>query len=100
MTDLYIANNLIIAKPLFRQHPRKLYTLTSPDGNTRNQISYMLINTTEIEDVYNIHKDTLSGADCDTDNQLIVTIVKITTEIKYKRNSTSRRIYNYYTTGV
>ena len=28
-------NALIIAKDLFQQHRRKLYTLTSPDGNSR-----------------------------------------------------------------
>ena len=35
-------NALIIANTLFQQHKRKLYTWTSPDGQHRNQIDYIL----------------------------------------------------------
>ena len=35
-------NALIIAKTLFQQHKRRLYTWTSPDGQHRNQIEYIL----------------------------------------------------------
>ena len=35
-------NTLIIANTLFQQHKRRLYTWTSPDGQHRNQIDYML----------------------------------------------------------
>ena len=35
-------NALVIAKTLFQQHKRKLYTWTSPDGRHRNQIDYIL----------------------------------------------------------
>ena len=35
-------NTLIIANTLFQQHKRRLYTWTSPDGQHRNQIDYIL----------------------------------------------------------
>ena len=38
------SNNLIIANTLFEHHPRHLYTWTSPDSKTRNQIDYIIIN--------------------------------------------------------
>ena len=37
------ANNLILANTLFEQHPRCLYTWTSPDCTNRNQIDYIVI---------------------------------------------------------
>ena len=35
-------NALVIANTLFQQHKRRLYTWTSPDGQRRNQIDYIL----------------------------------------------------------
>ena len=35
-------NALVIANTLFQQHKRTLYTWTSPDGQHRNQIDYIL----------------------------------------------------------
>ena len=35
-------NTLLIANTLFQQHKRRLYTWTSPDGQYRNQIDYIL----------------------------------------------------------
>ena len=35
-------NALVIANTLFQHHKRKLYTWTSPDGQHRNQIDYIL----------------------------------------------------------
>ena len=35
-------NALVITNTLFQQHKRKLYTWTSPDGQHRNQIDYIL----------------------------------------------------------
>ena len=35
-------NTLAIANILFQQHKRRLYTYTSPDGQHRNQIDYIL----------------------------------------------------------
>ena len=35
-------NALVIANTLFQQHKRRLYTWTTPDGQHRNQIDYIL----------------------------------------------------------
>ena len=35
-------NALVIANTLFQHHKRRLYTWTSPDGQHRNQIDYIL----------------------------------------------------------
>ena len=35
-------NALVIANTLFQQHKRRLYTLTSPNGQYQNQIDYFL----------------------------------------------------------
>ena len=35
-------NTLLIGNTLFQQHKRRLYTWTSPDGQRRNQIDYIL----------------------------------------------------------
>ena len=35
-------NSLVITNTLFQQHKRRLYTWTSPDGQHRNQIDYIL----------------------------------------------------------
>ena len=42
LIEFYQENPLIIAKALFQQHKRKLYTWTSPDGQHQNQIDYIL----------------------------------------------------------
>ena len=35
-------NTLGVANTIFQQHKRRLYTWTSPDGQHRNQIDYVL----------------------------------------------------------
>ena len=40
MSNLFIM--LVIANTLFQQHKRRLYTWTSPEGQHRNQIDYIL----------------------------------------------------------
>ena len=35
-------NSVVIAYTLFQKHKRRLYTLTSPDGQHQNQIDYIL----------------------------------------------------------
>ena len=41
LTEFCQENALVIADTLFQQHKRRLYTLTSPDGQYRNQINYI-----------------------------------------------------------
>ena len=42
LIDFCQENALVIANTLFQQHKRRLYTWTSPDGQHRNQIDYIL----------------------------------------------------------
>jgi len=42
LIELGQENALVIANTLFQQHKRRLYTWTSPDGQHRNQIDYIL----------------------------------------------------------
>ena len=42
LTEFCQENALVIANTLFQQHKRRLYTWTSPDGQQRNQIDYIL----------------------------------------------------------
>ena len=42
LTEFCQENALVIANTLFQQHKRRLYTWTSPDGQYRNEIDYIL----------------------------------------------------------
>ena len=42
LTEFCQENALVIANTLFQQQKRRLYTWTSPDGQHRNQIDYIL----------------------------------------------------------
>ena len=42
LTEFCRENTLVIANTLFQQQKRRLYTWTSPDGQYRNQIDYIL----------------------------------------------------------
>ena len=42
LIKFYQENALVIVNTLFQQHKRRLYTWTSPDGEHRNQIDYIL----------------------------------------------------------
>ena len=44
LTEFCQENALVIANTLFQKHKGRLYTWTSPDGQYRNQIDYILCN--------------------------------------------------------
>ena len=62
-------NALVIANILFQQHKRRLYTWTSPDGQNRNQIDYVLCGRRWRSSI-ELAKTRL-GADCGTDHELL-----------------------------
>ena len=43
LEDFYLEHELALANTMFKQHPRRLYTWTSPDGYIRNEIDYISI---------------------------------------------------------
>ena len=59
---------MVIANTLFKQ--RQLYTWTSPDRNTRNQIDYLCIQ--ERWQTYVVNTKTLRRADCGSDHELLI----------------------------
>ena len=68
--DFATANEMVITNTLFKQPRRRLYTWTSPDGNTRNQIDYFCIHERWKTSVVNTK--TLPGADCGSDHELLM----------------------------
>ena len=42
LTEIHQENTLVTENTLFQQHKRRLYSWTSPDGQHRNQIDYIL----------------------------------------------------------
>ena len=63
-------NALVIANTLFQQHKRRLYTWTSPDGQHRNQIDYILCSKRWRSSIQSTK--TRPGADCGSDHELLI----------------------------
>ena len=63
LTEFGQENALVIANTLFQQHKRRLYTWTSPDGQYRNQIDYILCSPRWRSSMQSAK--TRLGADCD-----------------------------------
>jgi len=70
---------------MLKQHPMRLYTWTSPDGNTQNQIDYISIAQRWKTSLMNCR--TYPGADCDTDHQLLVASLKVRLGKRQRQNS-------------
>ena len=86
LTEFCQQNKLIITNNYFKQHPRKLYTWKSPDGDTRNQIDYILINKRFRNCV--IQAKTYPGSDINSDYNPVIEKMKI--QLK-KLNKTNRK---------
>jgi len=65
LEDFCFEHELALANTMFKQHPRRLYTWTSPDGDTRNQIDY--ISNAQRWKTSLMNCRTYSEVDCDTD---------------------------------
>ena len=63
-------NTLLITNTLFQQHKRRLYTWTSPDGQYRNQIYYILCSQRWRSCIQSA--ETRLGADCGSDHELLI----------------------------
>ena len=61
---------MVIANTLFQQHKRSLYTWTSPDGQHRNQIDYILCSQRWRSSIQSTK--TRLGADCGSDHELLI----------------------------
>ena len=63
-------NTLVIENTLFQQHKRRLYTWTSPDGQHRNLIDYILCSQRWRSSTESAK--TRLGADCGSDHELLI----------------------------
>ena len=63
-------NALVITNTLLQQHKRRLYTWTSPDGQHRNQIDYILCSQRWISCIQSAK--TRPGVDCGSDHELLI----------------------------
>ena len=61
--------SMVIANTLFQQHKRRLYTWTSPDGQHRNQIDYILCSQRWRSSLQS--GKIRPGADCGSENKLL-----------------------------
>ena len=85
-------NALVIAKTLFQQHNRRLYIRTSPGGQYRNQIDYILCNQRWRSSIQSA--ETRLEADCGSDHELPIAkfrltlkkVVKTTRPFRYDLN--------------
>jgi len=75
LIDFCMEQEICLTNTWFKQHQRRLYTWTSPDGNTKNQIDYIGINRKWKTCINNCK--TYPGADRDTDHNLLIATMKV-----------------------
>jgi len=91
-------NALVIANTLFQQHKRSLYTWTSPDGQHRHRIDYILCSQRWRSSIQS--PKTRPGADCGSDHEVFVTkfrlkLKKVGKTTKPLRYDLNRIPYDY-----
>ena len=79
-SELVMSDHLAIRNSMFEKHRIRLYTWTSSDGATKNQIGYLMIEkrwASTIQDVTN-----KPCADCDKDHIFLVATLKVKLKCK------------------
>ena len=85
LTQFCQEKTLVIANTLFQQHKRRLYKWTSPDGQSQNQIDYILCSQRWRSSIQSAK--TRQGADCGSGHELL--IAKIRLKLKNVGKTTS-----------
>ena len=98
LTEFSQESALVIANTLFLQHKRRLYTWTSPDGQSRNQIDYILCSQRWRSSIQSAK--TRPGADCGSDHELLlakfgVKLKKVGKTSRPLRDDLNQIPYNY-----
>ena len=88
LIEFYQENALVIANTLVQQHKRRLYTWTSPDGQPRNQIDFILCSQRWRGSIQSAK--TRLGADCGSDHQ--PPIAKFRLKLKKTMKNTSQPV--------
>ena len=78
-----------MANTLFQQHKRRLYTWTSPAGQYRNQIDYILCSQRWRRSIKSAK--TRLGADCGPDHELLIAKFRL----KLKKVGKTTKIFRY-----
>ena len=89
LTEFCQENALVIANSLFQQHKRRLYTWTSPDGQYRNQIDYILCSQRWRSSIQSAKRR--PGADCGSDHELLIAKFRL----KLKKVGKTTRSFRY-----
>ena len=79
----------VIANTLFQQHKRRLYTWTSPDGQHRNQIDYIICSQRWRRSIQSTK--TRPGTDCGSDHKLPIAKFRL----KLKKGGKTTRPFRY-----
>ena len=82
-------NALVIANSLFQQHKRRHYTWTSPDGQHRNQIGYILCSQRWRSSIQSAK--TRLGTDWGSDHELLIAKFRL----KLKKVGKTTRPFRY-----
>ena len=75
--------------PCFQQQKRRLYTWTSPDGQHRNQIDYILCSQRWRSSIQSAK--TKLGADCGSDHEILIAKIRL----KLKKVGKTTRPFRY-----
>ena len=89
LIELCQENTLVTANTLFQQHKRRLYTWTSPDGQHRNQIGYIICSQRWRSSIQSAK--TRPGADCGSDHELLIAKFRL----KLKKVEKTTRPFRY-----
>ena len=89
LTEFCQENTLVIANTLLQQHKRLLYTRTSPDGQRRNHIDYILCSQRWRSSIQSAK--TRSGADYGSDYELLIPKFRL----KLKKVEKTTRPFRY-----
>ena len=79
----------VIANALFQKHKRQLYTWTSPDGQNRNQIDYILCSQRWRSSIQSAKRRL--GADYNSDHELLIANFRL----KLKKVGKTTRPFRY-----
>jgi exonuclease III len=88
LIDFCQENQMIITNTCFQQPKRRLYTWTTPNGQHRNQIDYILCNRRWKSSITSVK--TRPGADCGTDHELLLACFRIKLKQHHKPTHTAK----------
>ena len=91
LIEFFQENALVIANTLFQQHKRRLSTWTSPDGQHRNQVDYILRSQRWRSSIQST-KTRPGGTDCGSDHKLLIAKFRL----KLKKVGKTTRQFKYH----